>query len=107
MKVNDWVRTNTGIFSSILSVSVIHKTTYIECFNGVTYTQRDIKSSSSCIIDLIKKKDYVNGYRVVDIDLEDKKVFCYSDTGLLKEIPLRSIETIMGWEYFKEKCFKL
>ena len=59
MNENDWVRTKDGVFTRILSLTKLHKTTMIECLNGVTYTQKDIKLSSPSLLELIKNKDMV------------------------------------------------
>lgn len=107
MNENDWVRTKNGVFTRILSLTKLHKTTMIECLNGITYTQRDIKLSSPSLLELIKNRDIVNGYRVAHVDLLTRKIIYYNDEGKEKEIPERLIETVMGWEFYKEECFKV
>ena len=107
MEENNWVRTKQGIFTRILTLTKIKSTKWVECSNGVTYTQNDIKQSDSDLINLIKQKDIVNGYRVVHIDKDRKKVVYYNDEGIEKEISPRDINYIMGYEYLKEKSVKI
>ena len=96
MNENDWVRTKNGVFTRILSLTkileliivvtaIIIITIMIECLNGITYTQRDIKLSSPSLLELIKNRDIVNGYRVAHVDLLTRKIIYYNDEGKEKQ----------------------
>lgn len=72
MKVNDYVRTETGDIGKIISegiVNFLNKRHIYKNFNELK-KDKDIIKSSSNIIDVIEVGDYVNGQQVCLIDDE-------------------------------------
>ena len=130
MKVGDYVRTKQGIEkikvveeNFIGDENCIFYATdnkewngaYNGKYNGFTNRNRTIIKSSPNIIDLIEVGDYVNGHRVVEVDLDDiddyGNTFRYIKTEhnylLNYWVKENEIETILTKEQFESMEYKL
>lgn len=76
----------------------------------IAITEKSIVNHSKNIIDLVKVGDYVNGYEVIEIDLENEvdNQICVS-TPTVKELYLlnSNIETIVTKEQFENAEYRI
>jgi len=105
MNVGDYVRTNKGIAKIIDKLDNVRFSypdawvtdTYLEIYDDTEYIyDEDIIKSSSQIIKLIEKNDYVNGLLVVEksFDYANKEWRLYDRDGLIcTEKDIKSILT--------------
>lgn len=86
-----YIRTNKG---EIIKLSSMKKTLRLE----------NIVGKSNKIIDLIEVEDYVNGHRVISVDIENDLIYC--DTkGYETQIHSKDIKDILTKEVYLDNCY--
>lgn len=109
IKVGDYVRTNTGKIDKVINNNY-YMSQYIECEKGIVDKENIVKHSKN-IIDLLQVGDYVNGYKVISIDinaLNDCKECIELDRNNTYEyqwISRNEIETILTKELYQANCY--
>lgn len=119
MKVGDYVRTNNGVgkISKYIYEPEYENCHVIWCDDdnyGIRYMDNEIKSAPNKI-DLIKVGDYVNGHRVVEVDLYDiddygndfKYIKTEHDFTLNHWIKENEIKSIVTKEQFEDMEYKV
>lgn len=121
LRVNDYVRTDTGDIGKITKIIGEEndiKDCYLNFKDMVVYGKEEdvigiqgkvIKSSPN-IIDLIEVGDYVNGYQVISIGIDDNKknVELYVATQGYDELVLeQDIKSIVTKEQFESMEYKV
>ena len=105
IKVGEYVRTKTGSIGKLHKISTYKinnkdKKMYLGDFGfgvyGISY--KDVAKHSFNIIDIIEVGDYVNGYKVLNLDVGYVYVDCTKlGTNLLKTFTDYQIKTIRCW----------
>ena len=114
IEVGEYVRTrNKGIkrIDKIFKNKTVNKYGYKfidkkdgEGYLGVIKVTNIIKHSPN-ILDIIESEDYVNGHRVVLVDVENDLIYC--DTkGYETQIHSREIKEILTKEVYLDNCYK-
>lgn len=86
-----YIRTNTG---EIMKLSTIKQTLRLD----------DIVGKSNKLIDLIEVDDYVNGNKVISVDVENNLIYC--DTkGYESLIHSKDIKEILTKEVYLSNCY--
>ena len=119
IKVGEWVRTKRGEICKVLGISpevrdetrlYSHKHYYLDNKKG-SLTKFYIANHSKNIIDLIEVGDYVNGYKVISIDINapnDCKECIELDRNNTYEyqwISRNEIKTILTHEQYEANCY--
>ena len=117
MKVGDYVRTKEGFIARVIEIyegniecDAPIKTLYEEKYNCLWDKEKEnIIKSSPNIIDLIEVGDYVNGCRVIGIDLlpTKQKIVVVGYGYDCDEISENNIKSIVTKEQFEEMEYKL
>ena len=110
MKVGDYVRTKSGYLRKIIAIYNNYVEVDDKCFNSYANVQIEndnIKKSSSNIIDLIEVGDYVNGYRVDDIN--ENLIYCCEDfvEDYCVIFEKEDIKSILTKEQFSQMQYKV
>ena len=88
-----YIRTNTG---KIIKLSSINQSFRLE----------DIVAQSKNLIELIEVDDYVNGHRVILVDIENDLIYC--DTkGYETQIHSKDIKEILTKEVYLDNCYEV
>lgn len=117
MNVGDYVRTKDGSIDKIKYIDN-ENNTFLENYNkenNIFGANSIIKKSSPQIIDLIEVGDYVNGHKVIEVDLDDiddyGNTFRYikteHDYSLNYWVKENEIETIITKEQFDAMQYRV
>lgn len=115
MKVNDYVRTENGIDKVVgyrrePEYENGHVVWFKKSDSGCRFTDKDLPKSSPNIIDLIEVGDYVNGYKVISIGIDDnhKNVELYVANQRYDELVLeQDIKSIVTYGQFSQMEYKV
>ena len=110
LEVNQYVRVK-GYIGKIVNINDCREPDMeiaieIPCFNDLVFVNRnDITKASHNIIDLIEIGDYVNGCRVIKINLESplKYVKCINDNCFEE----KEIKTILTKKQMENNCYRI
>lgn len=105
MKVNDYVRTEWGDIERIVRVDNDNIIVEIEeDEDGRTYSKmcykEDIIKSSPNIIDVLEVGDYVNGYLIIEKDINDELRYIDLKDRNMKYVKYLDIKSIVTKEMF-------
>lgn len=113
IEVGEYARTeNKGIkrIDAIWENKTVNKYGYkfIDKKDGEEYFRiiktTEIVKYSNKLIELIKADDYVNGHRVISVDLENDLIYC--DTkGYETQIHSKEIKEILTKEVYLDNCY--
>ena len=117
MKIGDYVRTDNGCICKVLEYTDISDNDFYvntDSPYNVIYKSWIVKSSPN-IIDLIQVGDYVNGHKVVEVDLDDiddygndfRYIKTEYDFTLNHWIKENEIESVLTKEQFERDEYKL
>ena len=95
LRVNDYVRTNKGTIDKLTKENIM---TYEVALMG--FGEKPIKSSPN-IIDLIEVGDYVNGYLVIEKDINNELRYIDLKDRNMKYVKYLDIKSIVTKEQFK------
>ena len=110
MKVGDYVRNKDGI-SKIISNPNTNKFN-IDIFkkDGITLRcikQKDVIKSSPNIIDILEVGDYVNGYLVIEKDINNELRYIDLKDRNMKYVKYLDIKSIVTKEMFKNMEYEV
>lgn len=101
IKVGEYVRTNSGLIDKCETADIDKITNaWVMDFSG-------IKAHSFNLIDLIEVRDFVNGYKVIEINKEEKYVVADNKDYGEHCIYDTEIKTILTKEQYKRDCYKV
>lgn len=106
MKIGDYVRTKDGYIckytqdNNVLGIETVGNDRYF------LIQKSEIVKSSPNIIDLIEVGDYVNGYRITDLDISigGKTIRLFTDEP---DIDAENIKSIVTKEQFESMKYKV
>ena len=114
IKVNDYVRTKDGLIRKVVSLDnwvdfvyldksyISDEPEYHECF-----LKEEIIKSSPNIIDLIEVGDYVNGYLVIEKDINNELRYIDLKDRNMKYVKYLDIKSIVTKEQFEQMKYKI
>lgn len=121
IEVGEWIRTHTGEIGKVFKVELAKeerekypnnpykgywRDKYVTDVRKGYCTRQVIKKHSKRLIELIEKEDYVNGYKVDDI--ENNKIIIGDTTQVIEQIVLNEeIESIVTKEQFASMEYRL
>lgn len=105
MKVNDYVRTEWGDIEKIIKIDNENIIVNIEeDEEGITYCKmcykNEIKKSSPNIIDILEVGDYVNGYLVIEKDINNELRYIDLKDRNMKYVKYLDVKSIVTKEMF-------
>lgn len=106
MEVNDYVRTEWGDIEKIIKIDNENIIVNIEeDEEGRTYCKmcykNEIKKSSPNIIDILEVGDYVNGYLIIEKDINNELRYIDLKDRNMKYVKYLDIKSIVTKEMFK------
>lgn len=112
IKVGEYCRTKDGHIGKVENINEFRPPETKICvdinwIDLVFLAEEDIKAHSFNIIDLIEVGDYVNGYKVIEIEKTTKCVHTDYSEHLMESIAEFEIKTILTHEQYKQNCYKL
>ena len=110
LEVGMYVRTDNGIIGKIYE-KIGDMFTYKDSNRDyITYCllHTEIKKASHNIIDLIEVGDYVNGYKITDIDCYEYETELFYDTGdFINSFVEEQIKSIITKEQMEQMAYKV
>lgn len=112
MEVNDYVRTEWGDIERIVRVDNDNIIVEIEeDEDGRTYSKmcykEDIIKSSPNIIDILEVGDYVNGYLIIEKDINNELRYIDLKDRNMKYVKYLDIKSIVTKEQFKNMEYEV
>ena len=108
IEVNEYVRTKNGIIDKVIN-SNFYMSIYVECEKGFYLIENIVKHSKQ-LIDLIKVRDYVNGYKVIKLKdgfANGTMEIVLSNNTIIYRHHSEDIKTILTKEQFEANCYKV
>lgn len=116
IEIGEYVRTKNGKidkverFSAGLYMWCCENGMYIDECNHIGIHLEDIVKHSKQLIDLIKKDDYVNGYKVIKLKdgfVDGTMAIVLSNNTIIYRHHSEDIKTILTKERYMANCYKV
>lgn len=113
LKKEMYVRINTDMREICIDIGKIKQinqdTIYVEMDNKlpISFSKSEISKSSSNIIDLIQVGDYVNGYLVIEKDINNELRYIDLKDRNMKYVKYLDIKSILTKEKFSSMEYKI
>ena len=108
IEVNEYVRTKDGKIDKVIN-SNFYMSIYVECEKGLYLIENIVKHSKQ-LIDLIKVRDYVNGYKVIKLKdgfANGTMEIVLSNNKIIYRHHSEDIKTILTKESYMANCYKV